>query len=110
MPPAASPATTTPAATGGHPTYLSITSLVCSEITSVTTQLRVDARASVSYLGSSATIPRLQRNFKRAREVALVYMACGGDWGMARTSNGLAPTSADGNETDGCAVVAAGDA
>ena len=58
----------------GKPTYLSITSLVCSEITGVTTQLRADARASVSsYMGSSATIPRLQRNFKKAREVALHY-------------------------------------
>ena len=58
---------------GPSPTYLSITSLVCSEITSVTTQLRLDARSSVSYLGSSAVIPRLQRGFKRAREVALHY-------------------------------------
>ena len=57
-----------------NPTYLSITSLVCSEITGVTTQLRADARAAVSsYMGSSATIPRLQRNFKKAREVALHY-------------------------------------
>ena len=57
-----------------NPTYLSITSLVCSEITGVTTQLRADGRASVSsYMGSSATIPRLQRNFKKAREVALHY-------------------------------------
>ena len=58
---------------GPSPTYLSITSLVCSEITGVTTQLRLDARSSVSYLGSSAVIPRLQRGFKRAREVALHY-------------------------------------
>ena len=55
-------------------TWTDITSLVCSEITGVTTQLRADARASVSsYMGSSATIPRLQRNFKKARDVALHY-------------------------------------
>ena len=60
------------AALSQKPTYLSITSLVCSEITGVTTQLRADARASVSsYMGASATIPRLQRSFKKARDVAL---------------------------------------
>jgi len=62
------------AALSQKPTYLSITSLVCSEITGVTTQLRADARASVSsYMGASATIPRLQRSFKKARDVALHY-------------------------------------
>ena len=71
---AGSPRLRAMAALSQKPTYLSITSLVCSEITGVTTQLRADARASVSsYMGASATIPRLQRSFKKARDVALHY-------------------------------------